>query len=82
LIAWNCGTGKLFPRTVQYIVTGAEKKCQLYIQDWKYVLGSRECEKDVQVMGVNLMKMSSKDNTVAKRLMRPLHEFKRGYEKL
>lgn len=38
---------RLFPSIVQYIVTGQEKKSQLYIEDWKYILGSRECEKDL-----------------------------------
>lgn len=36
----------------------ARKKIQLDIKDWKYVHGRRECGKDLQVMGVNLMKMS------------------------
>ena len=39
--------GQIISSIVQYIITGAEKKYQLYIQDWKYVPGSRECEKDL-----------------------------------
>lgn len=46
-IAWISRTGKLFSSVVQYIVVAAEKICQLYIQDWKHVLGSRDCEKDL-----------------------------------
>lgn len=58
LIAWKCDTGKLFPSIAHYIFRGQEKKNQLDIKDWKYVHGRRECGKDLEVMGVNLMKMS------------------------